>query len=137
MSSDRPDFRKMTLEEIKDSISALNKFITEAKTVHGGQKKNFYWMTGAGVAAVTGAAIVFPPALIFFAAFTGAAAGESGSRAAMTSSVIKQAEELRRQLKILYRARPGCKQFNLAARRDREQARPKKIRYYPPRFGGW
>ncbi len=135
MHSDTPDFRKMTLEEIKQGISDLNKFLVEAKKIQSGQRKSFYWVTGAGVAGATGAALLFPPALMFFAAFTGAAAGESGARMAAGSRIIGDAEKLRTQLKTLYRARPGRKQFNLAARRQREAARPPKIKYYPSR--GW
>jgi hypothetical protein len=68
-----------------------------------------------------------------------AAMGESGARAGSTSQMLAQAEETRGKLKILYRARPGRKQFNLAARRAREVARiaeQRKNSKYPLGFRG-
>lgn len=133
-----PDFRKMSPDEIKENISALNKLIRDTKRAHAKNQKVFFALSGAGVAGTAAAVVFFPPALIFMAAFTGAAMGESGARAASTSQVLAYAEETRDRLKTLYRARPGRKQFNLAARRAREterRARNNKNKY-PHGFRG-
>lgn len=129
-----PDFRRMSPDEIKDNISALNKFICDIKKANSKNQKVFFALSGVGVAGTAAAVVFFPPALIFMAAFTGAAMGESGARAANTSQVLAYAEDTRRKLKTLYRARPGRKQFNLAARRAREVARvAEERRKNPPR----
>lgn len=121
------------MDEIKENITVLNKLVRELKAVQKGTRKNLYLVSGATAAGVTATAIIFPPALIAAAALSGAAMGQAGASSALTSQVLDAAQKLRRQFKTVYRARPGRRQFNLAARRTREMERASRAarhRYY-------
>lgn len=126
MDGNPRNIRHLKVEDIRKELSDLNKVIRQLSAEYKGNRKSFILLSSAGAIGAAGATIVFPPGLLLFAVFTGAAMGDRGSKMVQIGHVLEEAIRQREALKILYRARPGRKQFNLAARRAREDARYKK-----------
>lgn len=125
-----PDFRKMSIEEIKHNISQLNTVVRELSDFFKGSKKQLYLIGGIGTAAAMGGAVAFPPAAPLLAFCAAVMAAEGTAQSAVAKKLLEDSVELRAKFKAVYRARPGRKQFNLAARKKREADRPVKVRYY-------
>jgi hypothetical protein len=121
-----PDFKNMKLQEIRDNISGLNREITQ--TVKAEIEAGNRFLAGEGflLAVALPVTIIFPPA-IFAGVMVGAAYGAEAM--AETKELQKkrmEQEALREKFKLVWRARPGRRQFDLNARRTREAARRKQ-----------
>ncbi len=135
MGNNTPDFRKLSPEQIRDEISQLNKLIAFLHVRHKEKKRDFYTGWGIGGVGAVAMTAAFPP--IAFLAFTMPVMMtlDASLQAQIVRDTLVRAESLRAQFKEVYRARPGRKQFNLAARRTREENRkPKGLKKFLPKF---
>jgi len=64
MTFKTPDFRKMTEQELREGISALNKTIKPLRELEKKQEKEFWTVWGAGTLTVAGVSVIFPPAAL-------------------------------------------------------------------------
>lgn len=132
----QPDFRKMTIDDLREGISTLNKIIAKLKDFRNTQSKRLWISWGAGTAATAAIAIAFPPAALLVAATSTILSIEPAAGTAVGSQVLGKAEELRHKFKTVYRARPGRAFHDVAARREREKARKKANHKFKfPGFG--
>ena len=131
-----PDFRKMTIEDLREGISTLNHIIKKLKDFQKTQSKRLWISWGAGTAATAAIAIAFPPAVLLVAATSTILSVEPAAGAALGSQMLGKAEELRHKFKTVYRARPVRAFHDVAARREKEKARKKSHRKFKfPGFG--
>ena len=132
MPFETPDFRKMTLNEIRENISDLNRKIVSLRRDEQSAHEEYMLGVGLGSAGAFAAALFVPPAAIAVAAGSGIILIEKAMDNRELSAKLAAHENLRAQFKKVYRARPGRKQFDLAARREREALRranaPRKVR---------
>jgi hypothetical protein len=132
-----PDFRKMTIEDLREGISELNKIIKKLKEFQKVQSKRLWVSWGAGTAATAAISIIFPPAALMVMATSTILSVEPAAGAALSGNMLAKAEELRGKFKTVYRARPGRAFHDVAARREKEKARKKTNRKFKfPGFGG-
>lgn len=132
----QPDFRKMTIEDLREGISTLNHIIRKLKDFRNTQSKRLWISWGAGTAATAAIAIAFPPAALLVAATSTILSAEPAAGTEIGSQVLGKAEELRHKFKTVYRARPGRAFHDVAARREREKARKKaQHKFKFPGFG--
>ena len=136
MPFETPDFRKMTTHEIKENISDLNRKIVSLRREEQSAHEEYMLGVGLGSVGAMAAAIFVPPAVFIIAAGGGIALMEKAIDNRELSAKLRAHENLRTQFKKVYKSRPGRKQFDLAARRKREDIRranaPRKVRR---RFG--
>jgi hypothetical protein len=131
-----PDFRKMTIEDLREGISTLNKIIKELKEFQKTQSRRLWVSWGAGTAATGAIAVIFPPAALMVAVTSTILSADPAAGAAMSSNMLAKAEELRHKFKTVYRARPGRAFHDVAARREKEKARKKaQHKFKFPGFG--
>ena len=125
-----PDFKNMTRDEMRADLSALNGLIKQLKIAQSREDKRVAVTYGTGVLATAITTMVFPPAAIIMLATSSAMNVDPMAKALLLRQVLRDAEEMRKRYKIVYRARPGRKQFNIAARRQREIERKKQNRKF-------
>ncbi|TAL39497.1 MAG: hypothetical protein EPN97_02225 [Alphaproteobacteria bacterium] len=131
-----PDFRKMTIADLREGISELNKIIKKLKEFQKTQSKRLWVSWGAGTAATAAISVIFPPAALLVAATSTMLTIEPAAGAAMSNNFLAKAEELRHKFKTVYRARPGRAFHDVAARREKEKTRRKAGRKFKfPGFG--
>jgi hypothetical protein len=132
MNKKKPDFRNMTLDEIRENISTLNKVIKNLKTARKKNDKEWLIGSGIGLATIAGVgALSGGLALIPFMASMGYSTGKA-IKGMSVEDALFDTRDLRKKFKDVYRARPGRKQFNIAARKERERIRrEKKGPFYP------
>ena len=132
MPFETPDFRKMTLNEIRENISDLNRKIVSLRRDEQSAHETYMLGVGLSSAGAFAAALFVPPVAFAVAAGSGIMLFEKAMDNRELSAKLAAHENLRAQFKKVYRARPGRKQFDLAARRAREDIRranaPRKIR---------
>ena len=122
----KPDFRNMTLQEIRKNISDLNETIKKLNEEESIVQNELLAGQTFILAVTIPAALIFPP-LALSGIFAGAAHGAGKTRQGM--EIIEERREvkaLRAKFKTVWRARPGRKQYDLTARREREAARKKQ-----------
>jgi len=125
-----PDFKNMTPQELREGLSALNGLIKELKIAQSREDKRVAVTYSTGMLATAITTIVFPPAAVIMLATSSAMNVDPMAKALLLRQVLRDAEDMRKRYKIVYRARPGRKQFNLAARRVREIERKKQNRKF-------
>lgn len=132
MPFETPDFRKMTLTEIRENISDLNRKIVSLRNQEQSAHEEYMLGVGLGSIGAMAAAIFVPPAVFAVAAGGGIVLIEKAMDNRELSAKLTAHENLRAQFKKVYKSRPGRKQFDLAARRAREDIRranaPRKVR---------
>ena len=125
-----PDFKNMTPEELRENLSALNGLIKDLRIAQARENKRFIRTYSAGTLATAVTSIVFPPAAIIILTSSTMMNVDPMAKALLLRQVLHDAEEMRDKFKTVWRARPGRKQFNLAARRAREVERKKQNRWF-------
>src|SRR3954464_1882733 len=115
-----PDFRQMTVEDLREGITALNKIIKELKDFQQKQNKRFNVSMGLGTAATAAVALAFPPAALLVGATALMVSIDPAAGATVGQMALKNAETLRQKFKTVYRARPGRSFHDVAARRKKE-----------------
>lgn len=132
MPFETPDFRKMTLHEIRENISDLNRKIVSMRNQEQSAHEEYMLGVGLGSIGAMAAAIFVPPAVFAIAAGGGIVLLDKAMDNRELSAKLAAHENLRAQFKKVYKSRPGRKQFDLAARRTREDIRranaPRKVR---------
>lgn len=137
MGKNTPDFRKMSPDQIRDNISQLNKLISWLRQDYTQKKKGFVKAYGVTTVGAVTVATAFPALALLAFTFPLVATLETSVEAQIVGDTLREAEKLRSRFKEVYRARPGRRQFNLAARREREKNRkPKGIKKFLPKFPG-
>lgn len=133
MSLHKPDFRKLPLRDVVESISALNTLIVQLRPIERFQRLA-PWAGGRFVAArLIESKLDLPPAHLPFMEGVTKEHLERMIRDGRADALLFECERMRDAFKQVYRARPGRKQFNLAARRVREDEKDAKnpTRYIP------
>lgn len=131
-----PDFRQMTIDDLREGITALNKIIKELKDFQQKQNKRFNVSLGLGTAATAAVALAFPPAALMVAATSLMVSIDPAAGATVGQMALNNAQELRQKFKTVYRARPGRSFHDVAARRKKEAERKKaKRKFRFPGFG--
>lgn len=130
----KPDFRHLTLAEIKDHIGRLNRDISMMRAAYQETNAHGAKVMGAGVAgAVVLGGIVPPLGVGILAGMTGFGIEKSAEQRKFARD-IEELQTLRAAFKRVYRARPGQKNFDIQARRFREERRKvvNKTKYFWP-----
>jgi hypothetical protein len=125
-----PDFRDMTIDDLREGISTLNKIIKRIKEFQQQQNKKFAISWGAGTIASAAIALAFPPAAMMVVATTAMLSLDPAAGAAVSQKMLNDAESLRHKFKTVYRARPGRAFHDVFARREKEKARKKANRKF-------
>lgn len=131
-----PDFKNMNTDELREGLSALNGLIKDLRIAQARENKRFVVTYSAGTLATAVTTMVFPPAALIMLTSTTMMNVDPMAKALLLRQVLRDAEEMRRRYKTVWRARPGRSQFNLAARKAREAERKKQNRKFKfPGFG--
>jgi hypothetical protein len=128
-----PDFREMTAQELRQGLTTLNALVRDLKRFQRTGKTAFLAAWKEGTPGEKAAAAVFPSAaLVTRLASLGVPIDSTGAQL-FARDLVAQAEKLQRSYKDIWRARPGHKFRDVAARAKREEQRRKSRRWFGPR----
>lgn len=125
MAIETPDFRKMTPQDLRDGTTALNKIIKAMRNYKHENDKRLIVGGSAGAMGALVAGLMFPPAALIVAAGATIINMPSIAGSSAGAAVLKDAVELRRKFKEVWRARPGRPFRDVAARIKRTEERRK------------
>ncbi|MEZ0259624.1 MAG: hypothetical protein ACAH80_01355 [Alphaproteobacteria bacterium] len=123
-----PDFRRMTVDEMKQAIGTLSPLIRDLRRFarDGHAKHIARWKEGTREAAAM-MKLLPSAALVMRIAEMPMRNGQvERGLVGLTYPIIDEAVELRAKYKTVWRARPGRKQFDLSKRIGRENVRKVK-----------
>jgi hypothetical protein len=103
----KPDFSKMTEDDIRENISRLNRAIRVETAKAGTLKKRFWIASGASAAGIVALTVVLPPVGIFAAGAAAAACGAGGGYLADRLDNLAEMKKRRAAFKTVWRARAG------------------------------
>ncbi len=132
---DIPDFKNMTIRQMREDMTALNHLIKELKAIEKDNTKKFALTWGAGTLATAAVTLIFPPAAFMVLSTSTMLNVDPLARSMMARQMLHKAEDLRERYKIVWRARPGRAFHDVAARNKREAERKKQNRKF--RFPGF
>lgn len=134
--ADYPDFKNMTIRQMREDMTALNHLIKELKAIEKDNTKKFALTWGAGTLATAAVTAFFPPAAFLVLTTSTMMNVDPMARTMMARDMLRKAEDLRERYKIVWRARPGRAFHDVAARNKREVERKKQNRKFKfPGFG--
>ena len=129
-NSASPDFRRMTVAEMKDAISTLNPLIRDLRRFidTGHSKYLAAWKEGTAASQKMTQLLPSHAAIVNRLAEMSLRGNGEGARGlvGLAYPVLEDATDLRKKYKTVWRARPGRKQFNLSRRIGRENVRKVK-----------
>lgn len=129
-SAGQPDFRHMSVAEMKDAISTLNPLIRDLRRfIDSGHSKYLAaWKEGTAASQKMAKLLPAHAGIVNRLAEMPVRGNNEAVRGlvGLAYPIIEDATELRKKYKTVWRARPGRKQFNLAARIGRENVRKAK-----------
>jgi len=123
MAQQKPDFRNMTPQQIRENISRLNNDIRDLR--QKARAANAKFAAGQLITAGTAipATLAFPPLALGILAAGAMHGMEKTVEIGSYNAQLRESETLRAQFKTVWRARPGRKFYDIDARVQRENKR--------------